>query len=219
VPLVLALLATGCATAAHAPLGRVDLSAARAEVEQASAAAASEGASAGTCVTLATRALDRAEALAGSPEPRERELASWLGTLASELVREASGCRGPSGAPPQGDSDAARLAEELRLARESQRGLEAQVRTLRHELELTETEMIRAKARLKGLQTKAEAAAAVAEARILVRRMTNAGGNSALIRRCRGLVERAEQQLREGNFGEAVVFASRAQELASGREP
>jgi hypothetical protein len=219
VSLLLSLLATACATGARAPLSPVDLSAERAEVEQASAATATEGAAAGTCVALATRTLERAEALADSAEPRERELASWLGTLASELVSETSGCHESPTEAESGEPNTARLAEELRWVRESQRMLEAQVRTLRHDLELTEAEMIRSKARLKGLQTKAEAAAAVAEARILVRSLTNAGGSPSLIRRCRTLVARAEQQLCEGNFGAAVFFASWAQDLASGREP
>ena len=60
-------------------------------------------------------------------------------------------------------------------------------------LELTETELIRSKARLKGIETKAEASSAIAEARILLRRL---GASSAAAALCQESLAKAEQAAR-----------------------
>jgi hypothetical protein len=199
----------------------VDLSAARGAVTAARAAAGEQRLAARGCVDVAARALERAEALASSGNPGERELASWLGTLAADTALAASGCDRRAESPRQEAPTSDPQADELARTKEARRRLEERVAVLARELELTEREVIRTKARLKGLQTKEEAAAAVAEAQILVRRMAQERRASPTLVRCRDLVRRAEQQLREGNFGAAVFFAGRAQELSTGvgREP
>jgi len=74
-------------------------------------------------------------------------------------------------------------------------------------------QFIRAKARLKGIETKAEASSAVAEARILMLRLKDEKGSAASVARVQEKLDRAEQQLQEGNFGAAIFFAMRAKEL------
>jgi hypothetical protein len=214
--LLTALLATSCARTTRAPVAPVDLAAARAGVAAARESSSTVGLNAGVCVEVATRALSKAEDLAASQDQGNRDLAAWLATLASDAARGASECSRRADEQRGDPTTAERQAGELARAREAQRRLEERLAVLQRDLELTETELIRTKARLKGLQTKAEAAAAVAEAQILVRRVAKERGASATIVRCQDLLRRAEQQLREGNFGAAVFFAGRAQDLATG---
>src|SRR5262249_10535078 len=105
------------------------------------------------------------------------------------------------------------LRGQLRQANEEQRRLEERIGLVQRDLDVTETEVIRTKAKLKGIETKAEASSAIAEARILLRRVTEEKGRSANLARCQELLDRAEQQLREENFGAAAFFATKAQEL------
>jgi hypothetical protein len=79
-------------------------------------------------------------------------------------------------------------------------------------LEQAETELIRSKARLKGTETKAEASSAIAEARILLRRLR---ARSAAATLCQESLVKAEQQLARDNYGAAVFFALKAQDIAN----
>ena len=73
--------------------------------------------------------------------------------------------------------------------------------------------MIRTKARLQGIETKAEASSAIAEARILMGRLD--ANDRATQSRCQELLSQAEQQINENNFGAAVFFARKVQDIVT----
>jgi hypothetical protein len=102
----------------------------------------------------------------------------------------------------------------LRRAEDDTRRLEEKIAVLQHDLEVTENEVIRSKARLKGNETKAEASSAIAEARILMRRIADDKGKAATLARCQDHLARAEQLLKEENYGAAAFFAMKAQDAA-----
>ena len=108
---------------------------------------------------------------------------------------------------------AADVKARLRKSEEDQRRLEERLAAEQRDLEVTEMELIRTKARLKGLETKAEASSAIAEAHILLRRAE--GRSGALLTQGQQSLSKAEQQLREENFGAANFFALKAQDLAT----
>jgi hypothetical protein len=109
------------------------------------------------------------------------------------------------------------LAGRLRRSEEERRRLEQRVGLLQRELELTETEVVRTKARLQGIETKADASSAIAEARILMGRLD--ARDKVTLGRCQELLVKAERQLSENNFGAAVFFARKVQDMVSkGRE-
>jgi hypothetical protein len=108
-----------------------------------------------------------------------------------------------------------RLASRLRRMEEDQRRLEDKVAVLTRDLEVTETELIRTKARLKGNETKAEASAAIAEARILAGRLAEDSARASVAARSEESLAKAEEQLTAGNFGAALFFASKAQDLVA----
>lgn len=114
---------------------------------------------------------------------------------------------------PVAGSETEKLRARLRRAGEEQKRLEERLAVLHRDLEATETEVIRTKAKLKGIETKAEASSAIAEARILLLRRKDEKKKSADIARAEEKLERAERQLRDGNFGASVFFALQAQEL------
>ena len=86
---------------------------------------------------------------------------------------------------------------------------------LTRDLEVTETELIRTKARLKGNETKAEASAAIAEARILAGRLAEDKTPASVLARSEESLAKAEEQLSAGNYGAALFFASKAQDLVA----
>ena len=208
-------LAVGCATPAPPP---VDLAPARTLVEDANAAAKGEEARA--AALRAKQRLGEAEALAASAEPVPRSRAKDLGELAATearhalLLDEVARRRGPAPCPPAAaDPETEKLKSRLRKSTEEQKRLEERVAVLQRDLEVTETEVIRTKARLKGIETKAEASSAIAEAHTLLLRRKDEKVRSADLARANDKLERAERQLREGNYGAAVFFALQAQEL------
>jgi hypothetical protein len=105
-----------------------------------------------------------------------------------------------------------RTQAELKQVREENRRLDERLALLQHALDQTETELVRSKARLKGIETKAEAASAIAEARILMRRLN---ARSAAASLCRDTLAKAEKWLAAGNYGAAMSFALTAQEIAN----
>jgi len=107
------------------------------------------------------------------------------------------------------------LAARLRKAEEDQRRLEDRIELLQRDLEVTETELIRSKARLKGNETKAEASAAVAEAQILAGRLAQDKTRASTLARTRESLAKAEEQLGLGNYGAAIFFALKAQDTAT----
>jgi hypothetical protein len=209
----LACASSGPKTAATTPTRRVDLKTARAAVEEARKAGAPQRAS--ETFKQAESHLREAEALAGrgSPVAVDRaQRAEFMGRLATAEARCALNLTrltttGPGGRAGRGDAASRRAADEER------RRLEERIALLQRELELTEMEVVRTKARLQGIETKAEASSAIAEARILMSRLD--ARDRATVSRCQELLEKAEQQIGENNFGAAVFFARKAQDIAT----
>jgi len=112
-------------------------------------------------------------------------------------------------------ADVDRLNARLKKSEEDQRRLEERIALLQRDLELTETEIIRTKARLKGIETRAEASSAIAEARILAGRL-DAKARAATLSLCNENIAKAEAQLTATpvNYGAAVFFATKAQDIA-----
>jgi hypothetical protein len=212
-PAALSAVLAGCA--AKAPPA-VDLGEARRAVEAARAAGAAERAP--EPLARAQSHLQEAETLAGrARQPVDACRADGLGRLAAAeascaetLARAATATE--AGARPDASPDAERLAGRLRRAEDEARRLEERVALLQRDLEITETEVIRTKARLKGTATKAEASSAIAEAQILVGRLDGRGQSAA---RGQELIAKAEELLRQENFSAAAFFALRAQEVAT----
>ncbi len=203
-----------CATA-KGPKVNVDLAPARQAVATAREAGAPERASA--TFTRAQGHLNDAEALTATSENACEadslvRLAVAEAQCAVELARVADPLAAAAVAASTADLD--KLQARLRKAEEDQHRLEDKVGVLQRDLELTETEVIRTKARLKGNETKAEASSAIAEARILIRRIADTKGRAASVVRCQELLAKAEQLLREENFGAAAFFALKAQDTA-----
>jgi hypothetical protein len=140
--------------------------------------------------------------------------AEWLARLAAtEALCASSIAELPSPAETKaGGAERERLEARLRKANDDKKRAEERASVLQRELELTETEVIRTKARLQGLETKAEASSALAEARILMKRLE--ARKPPALARVQDLVSKAEQQLGQNNYGAAVFFARRAQDLA-----
>jgi SH3 domain-containing protein len=221
--LVLALTlvaAAGCATKQVAPPAAqpVDLKAARDALELAREAGADERAP--DSFGRAQGHLNEAEALAVDVASHDsRRQSEWLGRLATVEAQ----CSMQIAQQQEQESDQRSLTtqevekrnEKIRRHEGDQRRLEEQVALLKRELDFTETEMIRTKARLKGIETKAEASSAIAEGRILLGRMIEEkGSRSQDVQRAQEALQRAETLLREENFGAAIFFAQKAQDAA-----
>ncbi len=197
-----------CASAGGGkPASPVDLGPARAAVEEARTAGAPE----------------RATETFRDAETHERaKHVELLGKLATFEARYAAGLsllypRGAAG-DKAARGDEADLATRVRRFEDERRRLEDRVALLQRELELTETEVVRTKARLQGIETKAEASSAIAEARILLGRID--ARDRPTMTRCQELLSKAEQQIQDNNFGAAVFFARKAQEIANkARDP
>lgn len=214
------LLVSACVSSRGRAAPKVDLSAAREAVEKARAAGAPERAR--ETFIKAQGHLNEAEALLG-PAPgadaaeRARQ-AETLGRIAAIEAHCAVEIARVNDMPVQPrpvatpSPEAEKLVARLKKAEEDQRRLEDRVALMQRDLEMTETEVIRTKARLKGNETKAEASSAIAEARILMRRLPDDRGRGGALTRCTELVTRAEELLRQENFGAAAFFALKAQE-------
>jgi hypothetical protein len=95
--------------------------------------------------------------------------------------------------------EAEKAQAELVRAEDERRRLEERVAVLQRDLDLTEDEVVRTKAKLKGLETKAAASSALAEAHIMMRRLAEDHARPALLSRCQELLDRAEQQISDEN--------------------
>lgn len=221
-PWLLALLLTpvlaACASAKVRPASHVDLSAARQAVEAARKAGAP--AKAPDAFKQAERHLREAESMAGAKEltPEKSVRARGLGELAAAEARCATtlALLATSGdrAAKSGAGEVERVSARLRKAEEDNRRLEERIALLLHDLDVTETEVIRTKARLKGIETKAEASSAIAEARILMGRL-DPKTKAATLSLCEDSLAKAEKQLQQENYGAALFFAMKAQDAAT----
>lgn len=212
---------SACATGGKGALATpapVDLTPARSAVESARDAGADERAPA--AFARAQGHLNEAEALAAEPlESDKRRQSEWLGRLAIVeaecAVQIARQSVQQSEQKLQTSQDAERRTAQIRKHEEDQRRLEEQVASLKRELDFTETEVIRTKARLKGIETKAEASSAIAEGRILLSRLDEKTSRTLSVQRGQADLQRAETLLREEkNYGAAIFFAQKAQDAA-----
>jgi hypothetical protein len=219
--LALTLIAAtaACATKQAAPKAPpVDLSSAREALEEARAARADERAP--DAFSRAQGHLNEAEALAAEVvSPDKRRQSEWLARLATVEAQCASQIARQQAR--QGDErslstrEAERRDETIRRQEDEQRRLDEQVALLKRELDFTETELIRTKSRLKGIETKAEASSAIAEGRILVGRVADQRGSRAqVVLRAQAALARAEAELQDENFSMAMFFAQKAQDAA-----
>jgi cell division protein FtsB len=222
----LAALALAWPLAACATGGvKVDLDPARtavAEARQAGAPARSPEA-----FTRAEKHLQEAEALeSGHGGPRDRRGAQRAADLALTEAHCATALSRALHQTEQTTVKAAaqvaastaevdRLTARIKTLEDDQHRLEERIAVLTRDLEVTETELIRTKARLKGNETKAEASAAIAEARILAGRLAEDKTQASVLARSEESLAKAEEQLSEGNFGAALFFASKAQDLVA----
>src|SRR5262249_16387044 len=140
----------------------------------------------------------------------------WLARLAEAEARCAVALDQRAAA----EARARRAADEVPRALanpksdEERRRLEGRGAALQRELEGTGAELGRAKARRQGVEAKAEASPAIAEAQILMRRLDPRARAATLVR-CQELLAKAEQQMGQENYGAAVFFALRAQDVAN----
>jgi hypothetical protein len=218
--LLLAVSLAACASAKVRPASsRVDLSRARQAVEAARKAGAA--AKAPETFKQAERHLRDAESLASAKElTSERSVrAQSLGELATAqahcaltLTRLAT--TAPEKTAKPGTVEVERANTRLKKAEEDHKRLEERIALLLRDLEVTETEVIRTKARLKGIETKAEASSAIAEARILMGRL-DPKTNAATLGLCEDSLAKAEKQLQQENYGAALFFAMKAQDAAT----
>ena len=186
---------SGAEQAAPEPLARAE-----AHLEEAESLAATQGKGA------AQKARD-AEALARL-SATEAEWATALATARSPRPpASVAAARAEDTGPERAD-----LESRARRAEEEQRRLEEWSALLMRQLELAETEIVRTRAKVRG-QTKADASSAIAEARILLRRMADDKVRSRNMARCQELVDRAESLLQGGDITRAVALAMTAQDL------
>ena len=204
----LAGILSACATA---PKPRtVDLQPARQALEEARAEGAAERAP--QTFSRAQGELTEAERLVaerGPDAPMAAVEAEWAARLALAEARCAA--REPA-TPAPSPEELKRLETRARRTEEEQRRLEEQLALRLRELQVTETELIRTKARLKGLETRAEASSAIAEARILLKRVESRG-RSAALKAAEEDLEKSEGLLQDENYGAALFFALKAQDM------
>jgi hypothetical protein len=215
----LAATVGACATSGARPV--VNLVPARAAVEDAREAGAPKNAP--ETFNQAEQHLKEAERLAATKGHAAREetiRAEGLAQLATAEARCAAAAsrlvatvKTEQAKKTTNTADLDRLNSRLKKSEEEQRRLEERVALLQRDLELTETEIIRTKARLKGIETRAEASSAIAEARILAGRL-DPKARAATVSLCNENIAKAEQQLTQVNYGAAVFFATKAQDIA-----
>jgi hypothetical protein len=220
-PVLLGLAVGACASAKVRPGARVDLSAARQAVEAARKAGAPTKAP--DMFKQAERHLREAESTAAAKEltPEKSARARGLGELATSeahcavtLARLATPAPGPDRPARTPTAEVERANARARKLEDDNRRLEERIALLLHDLDVTETEIIRTKARLKGIETKAEASSAIAEARILMGRL-DAKANAETLGMCEDSLAKAEKQLQQENYGAALFFAMKAQDAAT----
>ena len=210
----LAVLGAACASSRTA----VDLKPAQDALAAARDAGAPEAAAAS--YSAAETQLKKAEGLAPKKRREAREAAvtaEWMARLAAAEARCATSTATARSEmqilQTRSDGELQKQQTRLRESEDDRRQLRESLAAVRRDLEVTEMELIRTKARLKGLETKAEASSAIAEANILLRRAENRTG--ALLTLGQQSLARAEQLLLEENYGAASFFALKAQDLAT----
>ena len=211
-------LGCACASAKVRSGARVDLSAAQRAVEAARKAGAP--AKAPDMFKQAERHLREAQSAAAKDLTPEKSVrVQGLGELAISEAHCSVALTRLATPPPDRPArtptaEVERANTRARKLEDDNRRLEERIALLLHDLEVTETEIIRTKARLKGIETKAEASSAIAEARILMGRL-DARANAATLSMCEDSLAKAEKQLQQENYGAALFFAMKAQDAAT----
>ena len=213
--------AVGACASAGSPPVVVDLGPARAALEEARQAGAPKGAA--EAYAEADSHLKEAERLVAAKGTGARDrslradglarLAAAEARCAAAVARQSTSVKVEREKRTATTADLDRLNARLKKSEEDQHRLEERVTLLQRDLELTETEIIRTKARLKGIETRAEASSAIAEARILTGRL-DPRARAATLSLCNENIAKAEQQLSQVNYGAAVFFATKAQDIA-----
>lgn len=218
---LLALCVSGCASAPREPLQAVDLSPARLALASAEGPPNPQPAAA-ACLERARQHLQQAEGLASAPTATERERAAGLARLAqaeagcaTALAAAGEAARASAAGAASGSRASGEAEARAHQAEAERRRLEERVALLQRHLDATETELIRSKARLKGVETRAEASAAIAEARVLMRRALDARGRTDALGLCQISLDKAEDAMEKGNFGMAVFYAVQARDRAA----
>jgi hypothetical protein len=216
-PIVLSLLLGACASTKTVPQTPVDLTEARSAVDTARAAGAAEKAP--QAFAQAVDRLRQAEAQLTQGDKDSATKAEWLGKLAVQgaqcaLAQSQAAPVVVAPPPPKPVPVSGELRSRLEAAQLAQKHLEEQVAELQREKDILSREILRTKARLEGAATMEEASSAIAEARILVKRIPP--DRSSQLARCSDLITKAEKELRHESFGAALFYALDAQEAASG---
>ncbi|MFI5184693.1 MAG: hypothetical protein ACHQNV_09855, partial [Vicinamibacteria bacterium] len=217
-PALVGLVMLSACASSGTPPPKVDLGPAREAIEAARRVGADKKAP--DPLGRAEAHLKEAEGLAAAARNNgAAQEAASLGRLAAteaEWAASLASMPSPSPSPRRLDESPGAARNELearvRHAEEEQRRLEERVGLLLKELELTEQEVVRTKAKIKG-QSKAEASSAIAEARVLLRRMADDKGRNLNLSRCQEVLDHAEQLLSEGDFSSAAFFAMKSQEM------
>ena len=162
---------------------------------------------------------------------RVRRSARLVGVLGVALLVGCSGNAAQTDPSPQpvaatGDEQtrSARQAEQIRDLQERvaelQLGLldkEAQVAELQANLDEAILEVVRAKARLQSVESRAEAASTMAEAEIALRAVRNAAGDGGgpELMQAEQLLEMSTREFENQNYGGSLYLASQAMSLVS----
>ncbi len=134
----------------------------------------------------------------------------WLGGLGASLV--AAGCASP---PPPPAPHAVEVEVYRRAETDRSEQLSREIERLREDLRQAEAAMVAIESGLRGTQTRADAVSALADARILVERAREmTPWRPAAIEEAQAKLDEADGQLRDGNFGSAIFFSSRASRIA-----
>lgn len=194
------LLAVACG---GNPPPRVDLGPARAALASARAAGAQGRAEAE--LKSAEASLAEAEALLERGDGTRVSRAEMLAATAAVQARLAEAL-----SKATQSATAARAAGSARDSAALRR-LEEQIALLTQELQMADSEIMRSRG--KGIDTKAEASSAIAEARVLMGRGGEGRARATVLARCRQLLADAETRLLQESFGAARWQALKCQGL------
>jgi hypothetical protein len=139
------------------------------------------------------------------------------GALLAALALGATACQ-TTGRDAAEAAERALHAERLRADNEQARAaaLERDVARLREDLQQAESALVAIESGLRGVHTRAASVSALADARIQLEQAQSAAPwRTADAKEARAKLDEAEHQLRDGRYGSAIFFASRAQRIAS----
>jgi hypothetical protein len=207
----LVLPAVACATARSGRAAAVDLARQAFETAQQAGAAEKAPGNFQRAEAYLKKAEKEPSAAAARDDALKAELLARIATIEARCALSTE----PAGraAERAARTSEAEIAERLQRSEEQRRRQEEHITLLLRDLDVAEAEIIRTKARLKGLETKAEASSAIAEARILIGRL-DPTTRAASLTSAEEAIAKAEELLQEENYGAAFLFAAKAQDIA-----